>query len=78
MTLGIVSGAAFAERLTHGGVESLRIAMAYSCWLLAACIVVGQRLIGWSGRKLAWGALLVAAVTIAVVVLYALANGGSA
>jgi ABC-type uncharacterized transport system permease subunit len=77
MTLGVVSGAVFAERLTHGGIESLRIGLAYSSWLLVAGIVVGQRLIGWSGRKLALGALLAAATAIAVVVLYAVMSGGS-
>jgi ABC-type uncharacterized transport system permease subunit len=78
MTLGVVSGAVFAERLAHGGVESARMILAYTCWLGAAGLVVGQKLVGWNGRKVAWGAVVVAVVAVAVVLLYALAAEGRA
>lgn len=78
MTIGVVSGAVFAERLSRGGVESLRIALAYACWLGVASLVVGQKLIGWNGRKVAWGAVTVATVALAVVVLYAITTEGHA
>lgn len=78
MTLGVVSGAVFAERLSSGGIESLRIALAYACWLVVAGMVISQRLIGWSGRKVAWGAIGAAAIALAVVVLYTASTGGHA
>lgn len=78
MTLGVVSGAVFAERLSNGGMESVRIFLAYACWLVAAGLVIGQRLIGWNGRKLAWGAIAAAALALAVVILYAVSAGGPA
>jgi ABC-type uncharacterized transport system permease subunit len=78
MTLGVVSGAVFAEHLTRGGVESLRVALAYTCWLSAAALVVGQKLVAWNGRKVAWGAVLVATIAVAVVVLYAITAKGHA
>jgi ABC-type uncharacterized transport system permease subunit len=78
MTLGVISGAVFAERLSHGGIESARVALSYSCWLGAAGLVVGQKLIGWNGRKVAWGAVCVATIAVVVVVLYAVASEGHA
>jgi ABC-type uncharacterized transport system permease subunit len=78
MTLGVISGAVFAERLSRGGIESLRVTLAYTCWLGVASLVVGQRLVGWNGRKVAWGAITMATIAVAIVVLYALSAGGHA
>jgi ABC-type uncharacterized transport system permease subunit len=78
MTLGVISGAVFAERLSRGGMELVRITLAYACWLVVASLVAGHRLIGWNGRKMAWGAVTAAAIAVAVVVLYALAAEGHA
>lgn len=77
MTLGVVSGAAFAERLSRGEVEFARMSLAYACWLVVACLLLGQRLVGWNGRKLAWGTVLAAMLALSVVVLYAFSSGGA-
>jgi ABC-type uncharacterized transport system permease subunit len=76
MTAGVVSGAVFAERISQGGLETARVALAYATWLAVAVLVVSQRLVGWNGRKVAYGAILVASTSVAVVVLYAIAVGG--
>jgi len=75
MTIGVVSGAVFAERLTHGGMESLRIALSYVCWLVAAAVVLGQRITGWHGRRVAWGTIFAAVLAVGLVLLYAIMNG---
>lgn len=76
MTLGVISGAVFAERLSLGGLEAVRISLSYLCWLSVASLVVGQRLVGYSGRKVAWWAVTVAAMAVGVLVLYARSSGG--
>jgi ABC-type uncharacterized transport system permease subunit len=76
MTVGVVSGAVFAERISHGGVATLRVALSYTCWLVAAAVVLGQRVTGWHGRKVAWGAIVAAILAIGVVVLYAMTAEG--
>ena len=78
MTLGVVSGAVFAERLSQGGADSARIVLAYACWLGGTVLVVGQKLVGWNGRKLARGAIGLAVLAIAVVILYAITTEGPA
>lgn len=75
MTLGVVSGAVFAERMAHGGVELARVSLAYLCWLTVAGLLLGQRLFGWNHRKLAWAVVVTAALSITVVVLYGLSSG---
>ncbi len=76
MTLGVIAGAVFAERISHGGIESARMALSYTCWLGGAGLVVGQKLVGWNGRKVAWGAVMVATIAVGVVVLYAVTAKG--
>lgn len=75
MTVGVVSGAVFAERLSQGGLESLRIVLSYACWLIAASVVIGQRVTGWHGRRVAWGTVAAAALAVSLVFLYALMSG---
>jgi ABC-type uncharacterized transport system permease subunit len=77
MTLGVVSGAVFAARLSQGGVASFRAGLSYVCWLVAAAVVIGQRVTGWHGRRVAWGTILSAVLAVGVVVLYALAVGSA-
>jgi ABC-type uncharacterized transport system permease subunit len=78
MTLGVISGAVFAERLSPSGVVAIRVVLSYVCWLIVAGMVVGQRFIGHSGRRVAWGAVMVATMAVTVVVLYARSRGGHA
>ncbi|MGC4069198.1 MAG: cytochrome c biogenesis protein CcsA [Polyangiaceae bacterium] len=76
MTLGVVSGAVFAQRLSFGGIEGVRVTLSYACWLLTALVVVGQRALGWHGRRVAWGIVVSALLAVVLVLLYALTSGG--
>jgi ABC-type uncharacterized transport system permease subunit len=76
MTIGVVSGAVFAQRLSFGGIEGLRVTLSYACWLLTALVVVGHRVLGWHGRRVAWGSIVSALLAVALVLLYALTTGG--
>ena len=70
LTLGVVSGAVFAERVSMGGFETLRVLLSYMLWLMVAGILLGRRLIGYHGRRVAWASVFVAAVAVGIVVLY--------
>jgi ABC-type uncharacterized transport system permease subunit len=76
MTIGVVSGAVFAERLSHGGFTTVRVVLSYVCWFVAAVVVIGQRATGWHGRKVAWGTIVSAILAIGVVIIYALTSEG--
>ncbi len=70
LSLGIVTGAAFANRQDFGGVDAMRTVFAYGVWLLAGVMIFGGRIAGWRGRKIAWGNIIGAAASILVVLLY--------
>ncbi len=72
MSLGIVTGAAFANRNDFGGVDAMRTGLAYGVWLLAGVMIFGGRIAGWRGRRIAWGNIIGAAFSILVVLLYVL------
>lgn len=76
MTLAVVSGAVFAERLAQTPSGTLRILLSYACWFTAALVVVGQRVTDWHGRRIAWGTILSAALAVGAVLSYALTAGG--
>jgi ABC-type uncharacterized transport system permease subunit len=76
MTLGVVSGAVFAERLSQSSGGTLRIVLSYACWFTAALVVLGQKVTGWHGRRVAWGTIVAAVLAVGSVLLYALTAGG--
>jgi ABC-type uncharacterized transport system permease subunit len=75
MTVGVVSGAVFAQRLSLSGVEGLRVTLSYACWLLIALVVLGHRVLGWHGRRVAWGTVVSALLAVMLMLLYALTTG---
>ena len=70
LSLGVTTGAAFANRLRFGSVDAMRIGLSYGVWLLAGTMIVVGPLAGWRGRKIAWGNITGALVSLLVVVLY--------
>lgn len=70
LSLGVTTGAAFANRLRFGNVDAMRIGLSYGVWLLAGSMIVVGPLAGWRGRKIAWGNITGAVVSLLVVVLY--------
>jgi ABC-type uncharacterized transport system permease subunit len=70
LSLGVTTGAAFANRLQFGSVDAMRIGLSYGVWLLAGSMIVVGPLAGWRGRRIAWGNIAGALVSLLVVVLY--------
>jgi|GEM_PF-2373024 len=72
LSLGVITGAAFANRIGFGGIDAMRIVLSYGVWLLAGVMIFGGRIAGWRGRRIAWGNIIGAGVSVLVVVLYVL------
>jgi ABC-type uncharacterized transport system permease subunit len=72
LSLGVITGAAFANRVRLGGLDAMRIVFAYGVWLLAGIMIFGGRVAGWRGRKIAIGNIIGALISIAVVLMYVL------
>ncbi len=70
LSLGVTTGAMFAHRLRFGGLDAMRIGLAYGVWLMAGAMIVVGPLAGWRGRRIAWGNITGALVSLLVVVLY--------
>jgi len=68
--LGVTTGAMFAHRIQFGSVDAMRIGLSYGVWLLAGSMIIVGPLAGWRGRKIAWGNITGAIVSLLVVVLY--------
>ena len=72
LSLGVITGSMFANRIHLGGIEAMRVGLSYGVWLLVGVIIIGGPVGGWRGRKIAWGNILGALASIVVVVLYVL------
>ena len=76
LTLGIVSGAVFANQLEHGGsAEVLRAALAYTTWILVAGVLLLRAVAGWRGRRAAYGTLAGVVCVLLVLVVYLVRPG---
>ena len=82
LTLGIVSGTVWATRLrTHGMLavtDMIRDSLGYLTWFMFAAVLLSRAVLGWRGRKAAWGTLLGFSGAIAVLVMYLLRPGVTA
>jgi ABC-type uncharacterized transport system permease subunit len=73
LTFGIVTGAVFASSLGQASLtELLRVALAYTTWLVVAGVLVLRALAGWRGRRAAYGTIAGAVCVLLVILLYAL------
>jgi len=70
LSIGVTTGAMFAHRLQFGGLDAMRIGLSYGVWLIAGTMIIGGPFAGWRGRKIAWGNITGALVSLLVVVLY--------
>ncbi len=76
LTLGIVSGTAWAHKLEAGTAsEVLRAALGYLSWAVFAGVLLLRAGAGWRGRRAAVGTLLGFGVSVLVVVVYLLREG---
>lgn len=72
LSLGVVTGAAFARHIRLDGLGAMRVGLAYGVWLLAGVMIVAGPVAGWRGRKIAWGNIAGATVSVVVIVMYVL------
>jgi ABC-type uncharacterized transport system permease subunit len=83
LTLGIITGTAWAHRIETGGAaEVARALFAYGTWLLFAGVLILRALLGWRGRRAAYGTIAGFLFAVAVLVVYLVrgpaGNGGGA
>jgi ABC-type uncharacterized transport system permease subunit len=83
LTLGIITGTAWANRLANGSpAEVARALFAYATWVLFAAVLVLRALLGWRGRRAAYGTIAGFLFAVAVLVVYLvrgpLGGGGGA
>jgi len=73
LTLGIVTGTAWASRLESGSpAETARALFAYGTWILFAAVLVMRAALGWRGRRAAYGTIAGFLFAVAVLVVYLL------
>jgi ABC-type uncharacterized transport system permease subunit len=71
LTLGIITGTAWAHRIETGSpAETARALFAYGTWLLFAGVLVLRALLGWRGRRAAYGTIAGFLFAVAVLVVY--------
>jgi ABC-type uncharacterized transport system permease subunit len=73
LSLGVMSGAAFADRMHFNGTDVIRASLSYGAWLLVGIIISLGRWLGWRGRRVAWGSIASALASVIVVLMYLLA-----
>jgi ABC-type uncharacterized transport system permease subunit len=73
LTLGILTGTAWASRLENGSpAETARALFAYGTWVLFAGVLVMRAALGWRGRRAAYGTIAGFVFAVAVLVVYLL------
>jgi len=71
LTLGIITGTAWAHRIETGSpAEMARALFAYGTWVLFAGVLVLRALLGWRGRRAAYGTIAGFLFAVAVLVVY--------
>jgi ABC-type uncharacterized transport system permease subunit len=71
LTLGIITGTAWAHRIETGGsAEVARALFAYGTWVLFAGVLILRALLGWRGRRAAYGTIAGFLFAVAVLVVY--------
>jgi ABC-type uncharacterized transport system permease subunit len=76
-TLGAISGAAFLADLHMGTAQLLQVILAYGTWVLIAAVLLVRSLLGWHGRRTAYGTVAGAACVMLVLFLYILRGTGA-
>ena len=77
LTLGIVSGTYWAQKLETGSAdEVMRTIFGYATWLLIAGVLLLRAAAGWRGRRAAYGTIAGLACATAVLVIYLVRPSG--
>lgn len=78
LTFGIISGTVWATRLpTQTVADLIRDSFGYVTWLMFASVLLSRAVLGWRGRRAAWGTLAGFAFTIAILLMYLLRPGAT-
>ena len=76
ITLGAVTGTFWVSKLTVGTpVELLRILLGYMTWVVFSAVLVVRLVLGWRGKRAAWGTLAGFVLSMFVVSLYLIQAG---
>ncbi len=70
LTMGVVTGAWFAEQAPQDPVRAMRLVAACVAWFLVGATSVFGRVLHWRGRRVAWGAVASGFLIGLVLVLY--------
>jgi ABC-type uncharacterized transport system permease subunit len=71
LTLGIITGTVWANRLETGSpAEMARALFAFGTWVLFAGVLLLRALLGWRGRRAAYGTIAGFLFAVAVLVVY--------
>ncbi len=71
LTLGIVSGTVWASKLESGtSAETIRTLLGYTTWAVFAGVLLLRAVLGWRGRRSAYGTIAGFTVAASLVVFY--------
>ncbi len=76
-TLGAISGAAFLSDLHLSQAQLLQVILAYGTWVLIAAVLLLRAILGWHGRRTAYGTVAGAACVMLVLFLYIVRGTGA-
>ena len=76
-TLGAISGAAFLSDLHLSQGQLLQVILAYGTWVLIAAVLLLRAILGWHGRRTAYGTVAGAACVMLVLFLYIVRGTGA-
>jgi ABC-type uncharacterized transport system permease subunit len=76
-TLGAISGAAFLADLHMTQAQLFQVILAYGTWVLVASVLLVRAILGWHGRRTAYGTVAGAACVMLVLFLYILRGTGA-
>lgn len=76
-TLGAISGAAFLADLEMSQAQLLQVILAYGTWALVASVLLVRAILGWHGRRTAYGTVAGAACVVLVLFLYIVRGTGA-
>jgi ABC-type uncharacterized transport system permease subunit len=71
LTFGIVTGSLFIGHLGAAtGPDVARLLLGYTSWLVLGVVLIARRLVGWSGKRAAWGTLAGVGCVLLVMLVY--------
>lgn len=71
LTVGIITGAVFAQKVEAGGAADVwRAAFGYATWGLFAAVLLLRAVGGWRGRRAAYGTIAGFGFAVAVLLMY--------